>query len=748
MSIDLPPGQSRCPACGKAVDKLRAGSVAVYETEMVYYCDSRCKAAHLDEHQVTLSSPEPAPEPRRAQPEIKPSPTPSKTESLGHEGRRSSKAADKGRDRNKKQPPVRQEEPVEPQSPRRSEESPTPRPQPASLEESPEESAPGSEEPIETERTSAPSAEQSSGKLSSRLLLVQFFLGLILFAAALIAPSLVLEEMSQQIRLGLAGLAVVFLIGSTIWSLQSQGWRAMLEELLVTFGAGVTLAWGARADGASEMLVGTTAIAAATWFGRWLERVLSASLLQRVGEGHGLDDARLHELEPLLWGDTRDELEDNRWTNPGGRESSAQIATPLREELLKQVAAIGGLDAAPTGRWATRVSLFLAIAAIPLSLSLLMVLMFFSSEHDVAAILATAFVLGLTPRVLRRSWIGPLLLASGRGAKQGILFRNGAALEATARAHWVVFDAHGSLTDGVPEVTDILRVGELGKDELLALAAGVEMASGNSSLGQAIVRAAKRRGIKPESVRLARQTHGAGMSATSPKGDLLVGTRQLILGQGISVAEADEVAAEMESRAETVVFVAVSGRIQGVIGLHDNLRSGAEEISNELDTLGVEPVLMTGCSRLTADALGKQLGFENVRAEILPDQWSEQIRSMRETGNDVAMVTTPPRHEDALSNANVGLVLQGSGLEVESAGVALDSDDPRLAVKAVALARGALLTTRINLVVASVLMVAMLGISSLVVNLLLPAWLIPMLVALVAAVSPAILCSESVARPR
>ncbi len=287
----------------------------------------------------------------------------------------------------------------------------------------------------------------------------------------------------------------------------------------------------------------------------------------------------------------------------------------------------------------------------------------------------------------------------------------------------------------------VVPIGTLSEEEILSLAAGAERAAGDNPLGASIVDAAEAKSLEPVEVRLARHNPGLGISATSPRGDLLIGTRQLLLGEGISVAEADETASEMEERAETVVFLALAGRIQGVIALEDELRPGARDVARDLRKLGVDPVLMTGDSRSKADALAKQLGFENPRAEVAPEQWSEQIASLRETEHGIAMVACPPRHEDTLAAADVGMTLGCAGLDVEAAGVALADERPGAAVTAVALARGALRSSRRNLTIASAQMLVSLGLAWLALGFL-PLWSVPVVVALLSSLTVAWVASS------
>lgn len=778
----------RCPNCGREIDKLRAGAVAVFETGMVYYCSTACKAEHrgsslppapaasqapsetaapapdAGERASRVSSPqapprqEPAPE--REQPAPVPTPAPRPAEPRRESGAGSVPAPTPvprtTAPRVTPLPGAAADRAVEaPAQPTRAEPEP-----PEPIEAATRPSGPGARREVRLgpEHDDAP-PPALDWRVATRRHLIRTVLGLVLLGVSLalwlavpgplgeLVPALEQGGLARQIQMAVAGLAVAWLALITGRSFTRSGWRAGLEEALVATGAGLMLIAGVLFPRATGALLATPGIAAFTFAGRWLEAWLRDSLTAPI---RPLIDADVDQVEARLWGDSRGAgAAAQGWTDASGSEAGAQASEPPFSEVLPNISAMQGVGASPTGKTATRWAFALGLLAVPLGLAGLLALLYFIEEPKDALILGASLVLALSPRGLRRGWVAPLLTAAGMGARRRLVFRDGAALEATARAHWVVFDALSTLTVGQPAVTRVAKVGALSQDEILAFAAGVEEAAGNDPLGRAVVKAARAKGVVPIQVRLARRSPGLGLSATSPQGDLLVGTRQLILGQGISVAEADEVAAEMESKAETVLFVALAGRIQGVIGLRDELRPGARDVAADLGSLGVEPVLMTGDSRVTAEALGRELGFEHVRAEVPPDQWAAQILSMQETGNGIAVVAQPPRHADTLAVADVGITLGTTGLEVKTAGVAIKGEEPALAVKAVALARGALSAVRGSIMTASILLIAEPGLALLFVGLQLPLpWLVPMVVALVSSLAPALLCSSIFAHPR
>lgn len=722
---------------------LRAGAISVFEGGMVYFCSAKCKAGYK-------GRPRPLPG-RPSRPPSDPFGYDAEQTTVDSEPPPRMDSQPPSRDRESR-PLQRIEEPASrsprPESPSRSRVSVDQAPPSVPswdavssssssdwdetesedtydddvIDSSPHEDAP--EPSIRKEVPKPPSTR--SVPLSLPLSVVAAAILFIVSVMAIIfpeSPATRLTGLTVQLAVALVSVLALAIVAGH--SFLKKSWRSAMEEGLVFVGASFTLvaglidwhpwgAWSAVPNTAVGALAATPGIMFFTWLGRWLEVSLQHDLLRRLEPLRRATAREIYENGLLLWGDSRSEnIARRSWAEQAGAESLGIHPVPGSLDLLRQTAATKGEGASPTGLDATRWSSILMALALPTAVVLVLALFYWERDHTATLLLAAATVLALNPRALRRGWVGPMLAAAGRAAKRGVLFRDGAALEATARSHWVVFDTHGTLTWGEPRVTSVVRVGDLDEGELLAMVAGVEKAAAQNPLGDAIVEEAQRRGIAAVQVRLARNTPGMGVTATSARGDILVGTRQLLLGQGISVAEADEIAAEMEEQAETVVFIAHGGRIQGVIGLRDERQVNADAVAGELNELGVEPVMMTGDSQLTADTLGEELGFEHIRAEVAPDQWATQIASLRDTSHGIAMVANPPRHEETLAAADVGMALGTAGLEIDSAGVALEGKDPGLAVKAVAFARSALRAVRVNLFVAVALMISELGLASL-----------------------------------
>ncbi len=314
-----------------------------------------------------------------------------------------------------------------------------------------------------------------------------------------------------------------------------------------------------------------------------------------------------------------------------------------------------------------------------------------ASDAGLASGLATvAAVFLAAPLVaLRRSAEAPYVAAGATAAERGLAFANARALDRAGRTSVAALCSHGVITEGEPEVAEIQVVGGAEWDPILALAAGAESAA-DHPIARAILRFCKRRGIEPAVVRRATHIDGRGVTAVTPSGEpLVVGNRALLLEQGVGVAVADEQAARVEERGDTVLFVGLGGRARAVVSLRDDDRLGARAAVQRLMDLGIEVVLISGDHRGTVEALAARLDISHVKAELLPEERGEVVKHLRETSGLVAAVGRPGRDDTALEAADVPVVLGAAGSVAGERGVASTTSDPREAAAALWLARAA-----------------------------------------------------------
>lgn len=286
--------------------------------------------------------------------------------------------------------------------------------------------------------------------------------------------------------------------------------------------------------------------------------------------------------------------------------------------------------------------------------------------------------------------------------RRGIAYKNADAWDRAGKVTAAVFAARGTLLLGEPDIAELESPGErVDPLEVLALAAGAER-SEEHPIATAIVRAAYARKVKPDGVRNPNTFPGLGVTAVSSSGEeLCVGSRALMLEQRISIAVAEERITELEALGRTVVLVALGARLVGLIGLADGLRPGARAAVQHLFDAQIEPVLLSGDARDTCEAIARSLDIEHIRPEVLPSARGAEVRRLVDAGENVAVIGHGGVDDAALAAANVGVALGAAGTAPDEHAVTLASDDVRDAALALALARKARIEARLGLFLAA-----------------------------------------------
>lgn len=279
--------------------------------------------------------------------------------------------------------------------------------------------------------------------------------------------------------------------------------------------------------------------------------------------------------------------------------------------------------------------------------------------------------------------------ATLEGLDHGIAFHAAEHLDEAGRATVAALCARGTVLLGEPEVAGLEPLDQLSPEELLALAAGAESAV-HHPVATAVLRAARARNVRPDATRNHNPIAGLGVTAVTSSGKgLVVGSRALMLREKISVARAESRITELESMGRTSLLVAVDGRLAGILALQDGLRPGARAAVQHLLDLGVEPVLLSGDSRETTDAIARSIDIEHVRPELPAAQRGEEIRQLSEGGAVVAVIGRSPVDDSALSAADVSITLRAAAASNADWSVGLASDDVRDAARTLRIARRA-----------------------------------------------------------
>ncbi len=290
-----------------------------------------------------------------------------------------------------------------------------------------------------------------------------------------------------------------------------------------------------------------------------------------------------------------------------------------------------------------------------------------------------------------------LMVGVGRGAEAGILIRGAEVLERAQKITTVVFDKTGTLTRGEPNVTDILPLNGFNEDEVLRSAAAVELGS-EHPLGEAIVRAARHRNLEISAVSGFEAIPGHGIRGEAEGKRILLGNRRLFAQESIEAKPAEEIMAQLEAQGKTAMLVGLDGALAGIVAVADTLKPEAKDAIAELTKENVEVIMLTGDNRRTAEAIARELGIENVIAEVLPSDKAKVIQDLQKQGKVVAMVGDGVNDAPALAVADIGIAL-GSGSDVakETGGIVLIKDDVRDVVASIRLSRATMRKIKQNL---------------------------------------------------
>lgn len=294
-----------------------------------------------------------------------------------------------------------------------------------------------------------------------------------------------------------------------------------------------------------------------------------------------------------------------------------------------------------------------------------------------------------------------VMVGTGRGALAGILIKNAEALETFEKVDTLVVDKTGTLTEGKPRLLSIKAVG-LSENELLALAAGIEKMS-EHPLAHSIVQAARAKGLTIAEAENFHYEKGKGVRGIVNGRQVLLGSGRILKENNIDTAALAESVQELHKKNQNVLYAAVDGKAAGVIGTADPVKASTASAVKKLRREGLRIIMLTGDQRLTAEAVGRETGITEIKAEVLPGQKEEVIRQLQAEGNFVAMAGDGINDAPALARANIGIAMgTGTDIAMQSAGIVLVNGDLQGLAKARILSRAAMRNIRQNLFLAFV----------------------------------------------
>jgi Cu2+-exporting ATPase len=354
---------------------------------------------------------------------------------------------------------------------------------------------------------------------------------------------------------------------------------------------------------------------------------------------------------------------------------------------------------APSQRFADMAAQVLTISAIVFGIATFAVWYWLAGSTLVfAMLLAITVVVIACPDALGLATPMAIMVASGKGAQNGILFKDATALEEAGRLQAIIFDKTGTLTVGKPQVVEIVAAGESVTDkELLRLVASLEQSS-EHPLGQAVIEKAKADGATLSSAENFEAIPGQGARATVDGRRVLAGNRKLMDDSHISLDQLNERAKALEDKGNTVVYSAIDGSPGGLIAIADEVRPNARQAIEQLAALGIEVAMLTGDNQGTANMVANELGIKTVFAQVQPEKKAEKVKEMQARGLRVGMVGDGINDAPALAQADVGIAIgAGTDVAMEAADVVLMKSDPFDVIGMVTLSRATRSKMRQNL---------------------------------------------------
>jgi Cu+-exporting ATPase len=290
-----------------------------------------------------------------------------------------------------------------------------------------------------------------------------------------------------------------------------------------------------------------------------------------------------------------------------------------------------------------------------------------------------------------------IMVGTGRGAEKGVLIKGGEALEVAHQIRVVALDKTGTLTRGKPSVTDLVSAPGWTEDNVLEIAASAERGS-EHPLAEAIREAASARGLSAAVPDSFEAVPGQGVTARVAGRDVLLGNRRLLESHGVAMTQLSDAADGLSEAGKTPVFVAVGDRTVGVLGIADTLKREAADVVADLRRLGLRIVMITGDSRQTAAAIAREVGIEDVLAEVPPADKANEVKRLQSQGLRVAFVGDGINDAPALVQADLGIAIgAGTDVAIESGDVVLVGDDLRGLSTAIRLSRATVGTIRQNM---------------------------------------------------
>lgn len=359
---------------------------------------------------------------------------------------------------------------------------------------------------------------------------------------------------------------------------------------------------------------------------------------------------------------------------------------------------------APGQRMADRFAKYLVIAAVGSGLLVFTIWYFIAGSTFLLALsFAIATVVIACPDALGLATPTAVAVGTGLGAKHNILIKDAPTLEQVSKIQAIVLDKTGTLTEGKPQVSDVLTFNGFAERDILNYEASVEAGS-NHPLAKAIMEEAERQGAVPlESISGFESIAGYGLKAIINGQVIFAGKEKLLIDNKIEIGDAREVLDRLAGEGKTLSLIAVDGTLAGVIAAADTIKPHAKKAVTQLKQLGIEVAMITGDHKKVAEAVGRELGIERVFSEVLPEDKEKYVRKLQNEGKFIAMVGDGVNDAPALAQSDVGVAIgAGTDVAIETAKVVLMKSDPLDILRAITLSKATVRKMKQNLFWASI----------------------------------------------
>ncbi len=351
---------------------------------------------------------------------------------------------------------------------------------------------------------------------------------------------------------------------------------------------------------------------------------------------------------------------------------------------------------APIAKLADRISRIFVPVVIGISFVTFVFWLFIHGSLEFALSRAIAVLIISCPCALGLATPVAIMVGTGRGAKEGVLYKNAEALENLCHIKTVVLDKTGTITKGQPKLTDIIAF-EINENELLAIAAGLEARS-EHPIAKAILSETQNRKITPIQIESFQALSGLGIQGQTQDDSYIVGNQKLMKKHLVNLVKAKDISEKLANEGKTPLYFAKNNQLIGMLAVADLPRETSQQAISELKARGLNVVMLTGDNKVTGETIKQMVGIDQVIAEVLPQEKEEVIHQLMQQNQQIAMVGDGINDAPALARANIGIAIgAGTDVAIESANVVLIKNDMMDIVTAYDLSHATLRTIKMNL---------------------------------------------------